>query len=59
MCTGSSLNVNMPASAGECVCEPVCDVSCSNCEFVIVALLDCASSVISWEKGCLWRGAGP
>lgn len=38
MCTGSSLIVNMPTSAGECVCEPVCDVSRSNCEFVIVAL---------------------
>lgn len=38
MCTGSSLTVTMPASDDECVCEPVCDVSCSDCEFVIAAL---------------------
>ena len=33
-----AISVNMPASDAGCVCELDCDVSCSDCEFVIVAL---------------------
>lgn len=47
MCAEPSMNVNMPASDGGCVCELVCDGSCSDCKFVIIALYDCALSVIS------------
>lgn len=51
------LTVNMLASNGEC--ELVCDISCCDCEFVIVALYDCALSVILCEGMCLWDSVFP
>lgn len=58
MCAGSYLTVNIPASDGEYVCELVCDISCSDCEFVIVVLYDCALSVVLCEGVCLWDRVG-
>lgn len=54
LCAGSYLTVNIPASDGEYVCELVCDISCCDCEFVIIVLCDWALSVILCEGVCLW-----